>query len=93
MNRPTARRSVAHADQHLLGIGFYHVAGLRAPVHELGNRPGGEEEKWGFWLALNGRGMLSSMAVKSHAFLDSSTVEQAAVNRKVVGSNPTRGAR
>lgn len=37
--------------------------------------------------------MLSSAMVESYTFPDSSTVEQAAVNRKVVGSNPTRGAR
>lgn len=36
--------------------------------------------------------MLSSAMVESYVFPDSSTVEQAAVNRKVVGSNPTRGA-
>ena len=37
--------------------------------------------------------MLSSTTVKSYVFPDSSMVEQAAVNRKVVGSSPTRGAR
>ncbi len=37
--------------------------------------------------------MLSSTTVKSYVFPDSSMVEQAAVNRKVVGSSPTRGAK
>ncbi len=35
----------------------------------------------------------AKIAIESRKFLDSSMVEHAAVNRRVVGSSPTRGAK
>ena len=46
-----------------------------------------------FGASIPGSNPGSAARIIAESFLDSSTVEQAAVNRKVVGSNPTRGAR
>ena len=45
-----------------------------------------------FGASIPGSNPGSAARIIAESFLDSSTVEQAAVNRKVVGSNPTRGA-
>ena len=45
-----------------------------------------------FGASIPGSNPGSAARIIAETFLDSSTVEQAAVNRKVVGSNPTRGA-
>src|SRR6185437_8384168 len=45
-----------------------------------------------FGASIPGSNPGSAARIIAESFLDSSTVKQAAVNRKVVGSNPTRGA-
>ena len=80
--------------QKLLGgdprAGSTPASGTRAV--KVGNAEWCNGNTGAFGASIPGSNPGSAARIIAESFLDSSTVEQAAVNRKVVGSNPTRGA-